>query len=66
MCASVFSSCNVDICTGSWTLRSKISLEAGECSLGELDLNLEGDAAAAMDGYGWREGGMGTGCGCEG
>ena len=47
MCASVSSLLNVEIGSGSWTLRSNISEDAGLCSLGELDRNLEGDADIA-------------------
>lgn len=68
MCSSVCSLCNVEICTGSCTLRSKISLEAGECSLGELERIFEGDAATAAieEGYGCRGIADGTVCGCDG
>jgi hypothetical protein len=63
MCASLCSSWRVAICTGSWTLRSKISLEAGECSRGELERRRPGEAAtAAADGYGCRAEDIGTGC----
>jgi hypothetical protein len=46
ICAGESSFCRVDMGTGSWTLRSKISLEAGLCMRGELDRILEGEAAA--------------------
>ena len=51
--------------TGSWTLRSKISLEAGLEMRGELERKREGEAAAAMVfGYGFREGEGEMGIGC--
>lgn len=63
MCAGVSSFCRVEIGTGSCTLRSKISLEAGLTRRGELERSRDGDAAAAMVfGYGFRAGEMGIGC----
>ena len=55
---------SVDIGTGSWTLRSKISLEAGLWNLGELDRSREGDAGMP-DGYGSRADEYVVEVGCE-
>lgn len=62
MCAGVNSFCSVDIGTGSCTLRSKISLDAGLCRRGELDRNLEGEAAGMALLWCRREGETGMGC----
>jgi hypothetical protein len=52
----------VDMGTGSWTLRSKISLEDGLCMRGELDRILEGEAAAIELLYCCRAGETGIDC----
>ena len=62
ICAGESSFCNVDIGTGSCTLRSKISLEAGLCRRGELDRSLEGEGAGMEELYCCRTGDIGTDC----
>lgn len=62
MCAGESSFCKVDIGTGSCTLRSKISLEAGLCRRGELDRSLEGEGAVMELLCCCRTGDIGTDC----
>lgn len=45
-------------------MRSKISLDAGLCNLGELDRNRDGEAAMPA-GYGCLTGETAIGCGCN-